>query len=1051
MSHLGPYKVGKLLGAGGMGRVYLARHEELGVDVAIKALLAEGDENQREQLLAEVQAMARMDHPHIGRIFDHGVARGSALPDGAPWFAMELLRSDLRRELSGQRRWSDVATYLQQLLDALGHAHARGVVHRDLKANNILVGRSDDLRPGLKLVDFGIAAVHHSSTQGVGTPSAMAPEQWTDGLDDIGPWTDIHALGQLVWRLVTGERPSGEAQGPGIYLRLRDERFEPFVPRFDVPEGLEAWLLTCLAADPAERYLTCPDALQGLVATGVLRSTLPPPSEASPSRPEPTISSHVTVPIASTALPPPSHRPRRPPAPVAPLPGDWRAPLPPPSPLHLAGLGRSLLAWRDVAFVGREDARETLWSTARALRRGKASRLTVTGPPGVGGSALGRWWVRRLRACSGTLAVVADSTLDDLLDQLLQPLGQPRDRAGRRRGLDRLRAGFRAAVDAIAALDGSSSLDLRVGAALEVLGALARKRPVAVYVDSDDVELQSLAHRPLPAGVALVVRAGSTPIDDGPTIALRPLPTAALSALLDQLLPLTRPLHAALVEASGGHPAVLRTQLLQALPSLAHTPEGFDGSLSLADDDAPLAALQDLEAPALAWLEVAVSRGGNVQRSVWVRAARVPPRTLDALTEQLVRRGLATPTPWGMQVPPSLVTALQRRARRAGRDRAHQAAMAQALSQLGGDPLSVGRCWMDAGEIERGAAIVLDGLPRVVRAHGIGIAVGVLADLEERLASFPLQERLHGRTRVQRLLLDQEHRGRVEATTAEATVRWALAQGWYDVAARAVRLHAWTVTLDQHALNEVYAAADQQFLAKCSPGARARLLQAWYLRLERFADPRRDAIFDRIVCDVDLARQEELSDDERHDLELVTAVTRRARLLRAPPDQELLEVARRCVSLSRQTGSAHLCLDLVELGHAHQKLQQFVEADRAYAEAAWTGRWLGIPRAETFATGNRAGLAILQGDWERAHELAQRALVGANHAYLQAVLELFCLVRAAVAGRAHEVFQVLERIGPELAKVRPIDEEVDAALVAIGDALDGVAPDVVALARTMRS
>ncbi len=160
-------------------------------------------------------------------------------------------------------------------------------------------------------------------------------------------------------------------------------------------------------------------------------------------------------------------------------------------------------------------------------------------------------------------------------------------------------------------------------------------------------------------------------------------------------------------------------------------------------------------------------------------------------------------------------------------------------------------------------------------------------------------------------------------------------------------------------------------------------------------------------------------------------------------------MARSCVERARAFAAAPLILDLGELGHALRRAGRLDEADRAFEEAARTARWMRIARAEAFSNGNRAGLAGLRGEWVRAAELAQRALVGADHPYLKAVLELICAVPLARAERFAELEGVLRRLEPTLAKVRPIDVEVTACLEAIEQETALHAPGVAARARSM--
>ena len=163
---------------------------------------------------AEIQATARLRHPHIVQVFDHGRVRpqesGADFAAGSPWLAMEPVLGGTLSAHRGRLDWPTLRGVLQRLLSALAHAHAFGVIHRDLKSSNVLLGEGPlDLR----LMDFGLAAVQsrrpgvtHTGAQG-GTPSFMAPEQIRGQWRMTGPWTDLYALGVLAHSLACGAYP----------------------------------------------------------------------------------------------------------------------------------------------------------------------------------------------------------------------------------------------------------------------------------------------------------------------------------------------------------------------------------------------------------------------------------------------------------------------------------------------------------------------------------------------------------------------------------------------------------------------------------------------------------------------------------------------------------------------------------------------------------------------------------------------------------------------------------------------------------------------------
>jgi WD40 repeat protein len=262
------YETLKVLGRGGMGIVYLAWQSGLARLVALKLMLAGTRANSRERLRfrKEAEAAARLQHPHIAQIYDVGEA------DGQPYLAMEYVAgSSLADQLAGKPQpWRTAVALVAALADAVHHAHQRGIVHRDLKPANILMQRPGrDAAPSKpttdlgtpKIADFGIAKMviggetPTASEAVLGTPGYMAPEQANGGCRSVGPAADIHALGAILYEMLTGRPPF---QGAGALETLEQLRFrEPVSPRSlvaTVPADLETICLKCLRKDPGRRY-----------------------------------------------------------------------------------------------------------------------------------------------------------------------------------------------------------------------------------------------------------------------------------------------------------------------------------------------------------------------------------------------------------------------------------------------------------------------------------------------------------------------------------------------------------------------------------------------------------------------------------------------------------------------------------------------------------------------------------------------------------------------------------------------------------------------------
>ncbi len=255
-----------MLGRGGMGRVYKARQTNLQRLVALKVILS-GDAADAEQVARireEAKAIARLQHPNIVQIHEIGEE------DGHPFLALELVEGgSLAEHLRGTPMTAKRAAQLVETLARAVHAaHQQGVIHRDLKPANILLAPpafATDPAHGmdgwvLKITDFGLAKRRDESVgltlsgAVMGTPRYMAPEQAAGRSRDIGPASDIYALGVILYELLTGRTPF---QGTTMEILDRVRHQAPTPPRRlepEIPANLETICLKCLEKDPGKRY-----------------------------------------------------------------------------------------------------------------------------------------------------------------------------------------------------------------------------------------------------------------------------------------------------------------------------------------------------------------------------------------------------------------------------------------------------------------------------------------------------------------------------------------------------------------------------------------------------------------------------------------------------------------------------------------------------------------------------------------------------------------------------------------------------------------------------
>jgi serine/threonine protein kinase len=269
-SPIGNYVVEKIIGGGGGGTVYAARHRLLGRRVAVKVLRDEMAQSPAmvARFVREAAAVNQIRHPNIVDIFEFG-----EISPGRPFYVMEVLDGmDLRKLLHLHGRFSlkEMFDLMEPVCNAVHAAHEAGIVHRDLKASNVLVVEKNGRRT-IKLLDFGIAKMLHGESAGqgltepgsmVGTAHNMAPEQIR--CERVDSRADVYALGVMIFQLLTGRYPF-EAADPVqiamLHLQAPPPRPSTFAP---VPPAVDAIVLRCLEKVPARRFASVSDLVTSL-------------------------------------------------------------------------------------------------------------------------------------------------------------------------------------------------------------------------------------------------------------------------------------------------------------------------------------------------------------------------------------------------------------------------------------------------------------------------------------------------------------------------------------------------------------------------------------------------------------------------------------------------------------------------------------------------------------------------------------------------------------------------------------------------------------------
>ncbi len=519
-----------------MGAVHLAWAQRAQGHCAIKVLNIRKDRrgSAERSFNREVRAMARLDHESIAAVYDFGRTK-----EGSPFLAMEhvpgeSLHAYMRGPWSWGRRW----LLLDGLLAGLGHAHARGLIHRDLKPGNVLIVPGRTGRDAIKLVDFGIALsvpeAARASRRIEGTPAYIAPEAAAGNVVDAGPWTDLYSLGVILFELLTGDLPYH-----GRHLLAHHQRSPlPKVvirPEAEAPEGITHLVLRLLAKAPVDRYRHVADVRDALNRLG-------PPAAAEPFD---AVEDRLGLLDDDTTAPGQES--------LAPLQGP---------------AGPGLVHLRNPAIVGRDKAQAVLRGAADAAIAGVGPQVVIIeGEGGLGKSTLARWLREQVEESGSmrTLCVRSEPQTRQagLREAILRYIGAPsltREKAPAvfARVFDDER-NQRGATEALWPAPGAESVEQRIKRAAWMVHDLSRELPFMLWCDDAQwspegrvlqlalrlAREERLTHmlivislRPTDRGSANIALRALNQLPRCTTLRLRPLSPAVLSAGLNQLAPL---------------------------------------------------------------------------------------------------------------------------------------------------------------------------------------------------------------------------------------------------------------------------------------------------------------------------------------------------------------------------------------------------------------------------------------------------------------------------------------------------------------------------------
>ena len=260
----GRYLIESLIGVGGMANVYKGRDVRTGNQIAVKVLKEEFLDNEElvRRFKNESKAISILNHPNIVKVYDVSVT------DQLQYIVMEYIDGITLKEYLKQRNgaltWKEVVHFATQVLSALDHAHSKGIVHRDVKPQNIMLQADGSI----KMMDFGIARFSRAQSQtvsdkAIGSVHYISPEQARGDITDER--SDIYSVGVALYEMLTGRKPfDGDTPVSIALMHMQSTPKKPTEINSTIPEGLEQIVLRAMQKDPAQRYQTAGEMIKDL-------------------------------------------------------------------------------------------------------------------------------------------------------------------------------------------------------------------------------------------------------------------------------------------------------------------------------------------------------------------------------------------------------------------------------------------------------------------------------------------------------------------------------------------------------------------------------------------------------------------------------------------------------------------------------------------------------------------------------------------------------------------------------------------------------------------